>query len=115
MRRRRISTASCLLALCCLSAASAACVKSPRTQTPAAEGGATAARPGVEAGGARVNINSATPEELERLPGIGPALAARIVEHRERYGPFRRAEHLLVVRGVSESRFKELRPLITVD
>ena len=115
MWRRRTSTASCLLALCCLTAASAACVKSPRTQTPSVEDGATAARPEGVAESARVNINSATPAELERLPGIGATLAARIVEHRERYGPFRRVEHLLVVRGVSESRFKELRPLITVD
>ena len=63
----------------------------------------------------RVNINTATRAELARLPGIGEALAARIVEHRERYGAFRRAEHLLVVRGVSESRFEELRPLITAE
>jgi competence protein ComEA len=52
---------------------------------------------------------------LERLPGIGPALAARIVEQRERYGPFRRAEHLMLVRGVSERRFRQLRPFINTE
>ena len=59
-----------------------------------------------------VSINLAPREELERLPGVGPALAARIVEHRERHGPFRRLEHLLLVRGISERRLRELRPLI---
>jgi len=62
-----------------------------------------------------VNINRAASSELERLPGIGPALAARIVEHRERHGAFRRVEHLLLVRGISERRFAELRPLVAVD
>jgi competence protein ComEA len=62
-----------------------------------------------------ININEASREELERLPGVGPALAARIVEHRERYGRFRRAEHLLLVRGISERRFLQLRPFVTVE
>ena len=62
-----------------------------------------------------VNINRATREELERLPGVGPALAARIVEHRERHGAFRRVEHLLAVRGVSQRRFAELRAHVTAE
>lgn len=62
-----------------------------------------------------VSINLAPREELERLPGVGPALAARIVEHRERHGPFRRLEHLLLVRGISERRLRELRPLIKIQ
>ena len=62
-----------------------------------------------------VNINRATREELERLPGVGPALAGRIVEHRERHGAFRRVEHLLVVRGISERRFAELRAHVAAD
>jgi competence protein ComEA len=62
-----------------------------------------------------VNINDATREELERLPGIGPALAARIIAHRERFGRFRRAEHLLLVRGISERRFRQLRPHVTSE
>ncbi|MCA1616043.1 MAG: helix-hairpin-helix domain-containing protein [Acidobacteria bacterium] len=63
----------------------------------------------------RVNINRATREELEQLPGIGAGLAARIVEHRARHGAFRRVEHLLAVRGISESRFEELRARVTVE
>jgi competence protein ComEA len=63
----------------------------------------------------RVSLNHASREELERLPGIGPALAARICEHRERYGPFRRTEHLLLVRGFGERRFRQIEPLITTE
>jgi competence ComEA-like helix-hairpin-helix protein len=62
-----------------------------------------------------IDINRATREELERLPGIGEGFATRIVEHRARYGAFRRAEHLLMVRGISERRFERLRPYITVE
>jgi competence ComEA-like helix-hairpin-helix protein len=63
----------------------------------------------------RININTASPQELEALPGIGKALAERIIEHREKYGPFRRPEHLLIVRGISDKRFQNLRDLITVE
>lgn len=63
----------------------------------------------------RININTASAAELERLPGIGKGLAARIIAHREQYGRFRRAEHLLIVNGISESRFKAMRSLITAE
>lgn len=62
-----------------------------------------------------ININTASREELEKLPGIGEGLAARIIEHRGLHGAFRRAEHLIMVRGISERRFDELRAFITVD
>jgi competence ComEA-like helix-hairpin-helix protein len=60
----------------------------------------------------RLNLNTAPAKELEALPGIGKGLAERIVEHREKYGPFRRAEHLMMVRGISETRFRALAYLI---
>jgi competence ComEA-like helix-hairpin-helix protein len=63
----------------------------------------------------RLNINTAPAKELEALPGIGRGLAERIVEHRQRYGPFRRPAHLMMVRGISETRFRALRDLITVE
>jgi competence ComEA-like helix-hairpin-helix protein len=61
-----------------------------------------------------ININTASREELEKLPGIGEGLAARIVEHRERHGAFRRVEHLIIVRGISQRRFEALRPYVTI-
>jgi competence protein ComEA len=63
----------------------------------------------------RLNLNTAPAKELEVLPGIGKGLAERIVEHREKYGPFRRAEHLMMVRGISETRFRALRHLVAVE
>lgn len=63
----------------------------------------------------RVNINTATASELESLPGIGSTVAARIIDYRARYGGFRRAEHLMMVRGISDKKFRELQPLITVN
>ncbi|HEX5701942.1 MAG TPA: helix-hairpin-helix domain-containing protein [Pyrinomonadaceae bacterium] len=63
----------------------------------------------------KININTAPARDLEALPGIGKGLAGRIVEHREKYGPFRRAEHLMMVRGISETRFHALRDLVTVE
>ncbi len=63
----------------------------------------------------RININTASANELETLPGVGTSLAERILEHREKFGPFRRAEHLIIVRGISDRRFRALRDLITVE
>jgi competence ComEA-like helix-hairpin-helix protein len=63
----------------------------------------------------RININTASVGELEKLPGIGKGLAERIVDHRERFGPFHRIEHLIIVRGISDGRFRTLRDLITVE
>jgi competence ComEA-like helix-hairpin-helix protein len=63
----------------------------------------------------RINVNTASAGELETLPGIGRALAERIIEHREKFGPFRRPEHLIIVRGISDKRFRALRDLVTVE
>lgn len=62
-----------------------------------------------------ININTATPPELEKLPGVGKVTAERIVAQREQYGPFRRVEHLMMVRGVSDRKFRALRPMIVVE
>src|SRR5687767_3165423 len=61
-----------------------------------------------------ININTATAAELENLPHVGAVLAERIIEHRDRYGPFRRAEHLLAIEGISEKRYRELRKFIDI-
>lgn len=62
-----------------------------------------------------ININEASAHELEKLPGIGEKLATEIVNHRARYGRFRRVEHLLMVRGISENRLRKMRGMITVE
>jgi len=61
-----------------------------------------------------VNLNSATVVELEKLPGIGPATANRIVEYRQKNGAFKKIEDLMNVRGIGEKTFLNLKPLITV-
>ena len=62
-----------------------------------------------------VNLNTATPQELRRLPGIGPSLARKIVDFRAKKGGFKRAEELLAVPGISERRWKVLRDLVCVE
>ena len=96
-----------------LALSSTACVKLPHQ--PPSPVSQFAPPPFTEEGAARpIDINTASAKELERLPGIGPGLAARIISHRAEYGRFRRAEHLLIVRGIGERRFRRLRPYITV-
>ena len=66
----------------------------------------------VEAG--PVDLNTADVALLETLPGIGPATAAAIVDHRERHGPFASVEGLLEVRGIGEAKLAALRDLVRV-
>jgi len=61
-----------------------------------------------------VNINTASAADLEGLPGIGAKTAARIVEYRQKNGPFKKIEELMNVRGVGEKNFLKLKPQITV-
>jgi competence protein ComEA len=62
----------------------------------------------------RVNINTASVEELQRLPGVGPALASRVVEHRRRHGPFKRPQDVVIVRGMSAKLYRRIAHLIRV-
>ena len=62
-----------------------------------------------------VNINSASAAELEKLPRIGRELARKIVEHREKYGAFRRPEDLILVQGMSDKKFREIKNLVKVE
>lgn len=62
-----------------------------------------------------LNLNRASVEDLDRLPGIGPVLAQRIVAHRLRHGPFSRVEELLAVRGIGPRLFARIQPRVTVE
>lgn len=61
-----------------------------------------------------INLNTATPEELESLPGIGPELAARIIEYRNTHGPFVKTEDILMVSGIGPKTFEKIKDLITI-
>lgn len=65
-------------------------------------------------GGGPIDLNRATVEQLQTLPGIGPAIAARIVQHRDQHGPFRAPGDLRDVSGIGEKRFQDLADLVTV-
>jgi competence protein ComEA len=68
-----------------------------------------------QAAPAKVDLNRASQEELESLPGVGPHLAAQILEYREKLGPFQRVEDLMNVRGIGEKKFLQLKERITVS
>ena len=61
-----------------------------------------------------INLNSATADQLDVLPGVGPATAAAIVAHREQHGPFQTVEQLGDVRGIGPAKLDALRGLVTV-
>ena len=96
-----------LLLLCgvCLGLASLGCSRNVSQQTRPPENE-------VEIFPIAIDINSASPEELEKLPRIGKETARKIVEHRERHGKFRRAEHLILVRGMSDKKFREIKSFV---
>ncbi|MTK04323.1 ComEA family DNA-binding protein [Micromonospora sp. CP22] len=79
----------------------------------------TASGPGTAPGGApvpggRVNLNTATSAQLETLPGVGPVLAQRIIEHRDQHGGFRSVGDLRRVSGIGDARYEQLKDLVTV-
>ena len=63
---------------------------------------------------ALINLNTASVTDLESLPGIGAKTAARIVEYRQKNGPFKKIEELMNIRGVGEKNFLKLKEQITV-
>lgn len=68
-----------------------------------------AAKPAVQ-----VNLNTATVADLQGLPGVGAKVAARIVDYRQKQGPFKKIEELMNIQGIGEKSFLKLRPQITV-
>jgi competence protein ComEA len=64
--------------------------------------------------GEKINLNSASLDELQKLPRIGPKVAQRIIDFRKQNGPFKRVEDLMKVRGIGEKLFSQLKDRITV-
>ena len=62
-----------------------------------------------------INLNTATLDQLETLPGIGRKTAERILEYRTKSGSFKRIEELMNVKGIGEKSFLKLKPLIVVS
>jgi competence protein ComEA len=62
----------------------------------------------------KVNLNTATEEQLQTLPGIGPSVAKRIIEHRNKNGKFSKIEEILNVRGIGEKKFQKIKDRLVV-
>lgn len=77
---------------------------SPRTSSSSR----TAARPAAKS----ISLNNATAAELDRLPGVGPATAAKIIEYRKQHGGFSSVDELLAVRGIGPKKLADIRPYV---
>ena len=76
-----------------------------RAQAPAAS---------VEKAAPVINLNTASAADLENLPGVGAKMAERIVEYRQKNGPFKKIEDLMNVKGIGEKNFLKLKARLTV-
>jgi competence protein ComEA len=114
-----------LLAVAAMAVLPVAAAAAPRAQqasapapsqakAPAASSKSSAAKPSAGASTTVVNLNTATQAQLEGLPGVGPAMAQRILEYRKANGAFKKAEDLMNVKGLGEKKFLKLKPQITV-
>lgn len=77
-------------------------------------GGASAEVAGASGGGGPVDLNGATVEQLDALPGVGPVLAQRIIDWRQAHGGFRTVDDLQQVPGIGARKFSDLKSLVVV-
>ncbi|MBN1994921.1 MAG: helix-hairpin-helix domain-containing protein [Anaerolineae bacterium] len=87
---------------------------------PPVQGGANDNNPqetggSVSMAGQRVNLNTATLDQLDTLPGIGPAIARRIIDYREKIGGFKNIEEITQVSGIGEATFAKIKDLTCVE
>lgn len=87
-------------------------VGAPATAPPAASGAGAAAGPTGASPAAPVGLNTATAEQLDGLPGVGPVLAQHIIDYRTEHGGFRSVDELREVNGIGDRRFADLRNLV---
>lgn len=107
---RRIGRAGAAAAAAALAFVLAAALPGPE-----AEGAVELSRGEGTAPAGAVELNSAAQQELDLLPGIGPAKAAAILEYREQHGPFLEPDGLLEVPGIGETLFGDIADYICVD
>ncbi|MGD0099015.1 MAG: helix-hairpin-helix domain-containing protein [Acidobacteriota bacterium] len=91
MNKARVA---CVLVLCLGLVFSSVSVLAQKSSHPATE---------------KINLNSATAEQLQSLPGIGPAIAKSIIEYRTKTGKFNRIEEIINVKGVGEKKFQKIK------
>jgi len=96
--------------LCLIGGVVSLCCAAPAAAAPGAPEGASAQVKGQGS----VDVNAASEEELVNVPGIGKSLARRIVEFREKNGPYRQIEDLLKIQGIGEKSLQKLRPYLSV-
>ncbi|GAA2458344.1 hypothetical protein GCM10010191_92820 [Actinomadura vinacea] len=84
-------------------------VRAPASPQAAAPAGPSAAGPGTP-----LDLNAATVEQLDQLPGVGPVLAQRIVDYRTQHGGFRSVDQLQEVSGIGARRFADLKSMVRV-
>ncbi len=90
---------ACVLVLCLGLAISSASVLAQKSGPAATE---------------KVNLNSATAEQLQSLPGIGPAIAKSIIDYRTKVGKFNRIEEIINVKGIGEKKFQKIKDRLVV-
>jgi len=74
----------------------------------------SAATPGTQTAGELVNLNTATAEQLDALPGVGPSTAQKILQYREDHGGFSDVSDLQQVSGIGDAKFNQLKDLVTI-
>jgi competence ComEA-like helix-hairpin-helix protein len=99
MKRARGAGAVKLAAISAICAAIFTCVAAAQQKQPPAH---------------PLELNSATVEQLQQVPGIGPRTAEAIVNFREKSGPFRRIEALLAIKGITQPKLDKMRPYLSV-